>query len=891
MSAVVNRHLRGVLLWTLLWICSCEDVEIFNSNKQARLGWSPSDPIKAWTEISLRVGTQSPVPVLQACGKLVKRTLLSQWMERGEDAHHLLMDVSIAQEEESSDQLTPLQVHLIGSDTPVRRFRYGGTILYLNTSSPFPASAPPQLSTALSRRLALSLGPVHHKGFQLAFSYSGTCVMLTAIRIYYKTCPDILLNLVSFRRTGAGSGPQSGSCVQGAEEFSPPVRQCAEDGTWGPQEGGCTCGPGYEIMNHTCQACRLGYYRAVGGPERCRSCPPNSMTLGEGAESCQCSPGFSRLPDDPEHLGCTKAPSAPVNLTARHHNASVLLLSWDPPQDLGGRSDLTYRVRCEEEASSQWRACGGGVVFLLSNTSVSVLGLNPRRDYRLWVLAWNPMVDLQGTPHSASVSIHKWQMDPAVTPNVSRDPQQVTAAPPNSIHSLLFLTIGCVLGGLLLIVIIFTAVCVLRHKYTILDSDLETELLPISNGISYRRPPTDEQEEEQEVEQEGAAPPQSINSAGVSQLLEGLSSRLLDNLKDVLVERNQLTLGKELGKGEFGSVFEGVFSSEEAVDVRVAVKTMRVGIHSQEDLQEFLKEAEIMKNFDHDNVVKLLGVTLEREEEHPLPVPMVIMPYMKHRDLRRFLIATRYGDIPMFVPHQSLLRFMMDIAAGMDYLNSQGFVHRDLAARNCMLGDDLRVCVADFGLSKRIDIGNYYRQKVAIRLPIKWMSMESLSESLYTSKSDVWSFGVTMWEIVSRGRVPYPGVHNHELLDLLQSGYRLKPPEDCDHKLYQVMRSCWDQDPAHRPGFRMLHQDLGDLLAQLPVLEANVEASYINQGLQAAAVTLQDFQSDPESRGGNVYQPCPVGATAAAAAAEDGDTEGGYLRFGTGSADHLEHDL
>lgn len=130
------------------------------------------------------------------------------------------------------------------------------------------------------------------------------------------------------------------------------------------------------------------------------------------------------------------------------------------------------------------------------------------------------------------------------------------------------------------------------------------------------------------------------------------------------------------------------------------------------------------------------------------------------------------------------------------------------------LGDDLRVCVADFGLSKKIYSSSYYRQRVVIRVPIKWMSIESLSESIYTTKSDVvslswrgeslnsdsrvnlrhvnqrilvpvcqWSFGVTMWEIVSRGRTPYPGIHNHELLDLLQSGHRLKPPEDCDQKL------------------------------------------------------------------------------------------------------------
>lgn len=227
---------------------------------------------------------------------------------------------------------------------------------------------------------------------------------------------------------------------------------------------------------------------------------------------------------------------------------------------------------------------------------------------------------------------------------------------------------------------------------------------------------------------------------------------------------------------------------------------------------------------------------------------------------------------------------MVDIAAGMEYLSSQGFLHRDLAARNCMLGDDLRVCVADFGLSKKIYSSNYYRQKVAIRVPIKWMAMESLSESVYTTKSDVWSFGVTMWEIVSRGRTPYPGVNNHELLELLLSGHRLKPPEDCDHRLYEVMQSCWDKEPTRRPGFGELGETLKGLLSELPVLEASQEASYINQGLEVActAAASQDPQTDSGGRWENDYQPTPVGA-AAAARDEDVEVEGGYLKYITDS--------
>ncbi|XP_034470950.1 tyrosine-protein kinase receptor TYRO3 [Hippoglossus hippoglossus] len=869
-------------MWTLDAGCETQDqaeeVEIFHSDKLATLSWT-SEPPSHWTEIALKLGTQSPVPVLQACGKRMTRTILSQRMERRE-AHYLMMDIAFGQEEEPPGQLGPLRVHLFDTDTPIRKFYNGNMVLEIQTSKPFPADTK-QISSYLKRSVALSLGPVSHKGFQLAFSYSGTCVFLTSIRLYYKMCPDTVANLALFGRTGAGSGPLTGSCVMGAVEVSPPDRECNTDGVWGPLQGGCTCEPGHQVMDSTCQACRMGSYKPANDSAGCRLCPANSGTHREGSERCDCLQGFSRLPTDPTDLSCTKPPSAPVNLAAHPHNDSVLTVTWDPPLDWGGRQEVTYGVECKEkaEAGGQWESCEGRVIFLpdssgLTTTSVSITGLNPQRDYRLSVQAWNDISIQQGSHQAstATVNIHRWKVPSVVTTvspvlNISED--AMTAAPQDQRPVPIWLTVGALFGSLLLISVIPLAVCIRRQNYTKLRSEQGIELLPVSVGSSYRHPQVVEA-----VAQQADIP----GEAGVAQMLEGFSGSLLASLKDVLVERNKLTMGKELGKGEFGAVREGIFTPEESMDIKVAVKTMRVGIHSQEDLHEFLKEAEIMKNFDHENVVKLLGVTLQREQDTPLPVPLVILPYMKHGDLRRFLIATRYGDIAMFVPHQSLLRFMIDIAAGMTYLSSQGFLHRDLAARNCMLGDDLRVSVADFGMSKKIYSSNYYRQKVALRVPIKWMAMESLSESVYTTKSDVWSFGVTMWEIVSRGRTPYPGVHNHELLDLLLSGHRLKPPEECDQKLYDVMWSCWDKEPNRRPGFRELGETLKGLLLELPVLEASQEDSYINQGLEAAAAVAAslEHQTDSEGRWENDYQPTPMGASAARD--EDDEEDSGYLK-------------
>lgn len=187
------------------------------------------------------------------------RTILSKWMER-KDTHYLLMDIAFAQEEEPSGLLSPLKVHLFDLDIPITRFRNSESVMDLQTSRPFPSTIPhDQILSYLNRTLAVNLGPVRQRGFQLAFSYSGTCVLVTSIRLYYRRCPDILAHLAFFKGTGAGSGPLMGSCVKGAVVLSPPMRECDMDGLWGPLMGGCACEPGRQAINGTCQGMVIRY--------------------------------------------------------------------------------------------------------------------------------------------------------------------------------------------------------------------------------------------------------------------------------------------------------------------------------------------------------------------------------------------------------------------------------------------------------------------------------------------------------------------------------------------------------------------------------------------------------------------------------------------------------
>ncbi|KAH9503786.1 hypothetical protein Btru_066622, partial [Bulinus truncatus] len=266
----------------------------------------------------------------------------------------------------------------------------------------------------------------------------------------------------------------------------------------------------------------------------------------------------------------------------------------------------------------------------------------------------------------------------------------------------------------------------------------------------------------------------------------------LKNVNQLILNPKDITLGNLIGSGNFGCVYDGVLCKDQ---LKVAVKTMQDTQSAQ--LKEFIIEALIMKDFEHPNVLKLIGMA----EKDP-GVPYVILPFMDNGDLLTY-VRNESLDLSL----HDVIKFGADIASGMAYLGSLKFVHRDLAARNCMLDSSLTVKVADFGLCRDIYEKGYYSSDNKKVLPVRWMAIECIDSGSYTTKSDVWSLGVVLWELLTRGMTPYPGVDGWDIINYLRHR-RLAMPFFCPDRLYYLMMLCWAKDPKVRPSFSVIEKEL-----------------------------------------------------------------------------------
>ncbi|KAM3874231.1 fibroblast growth factor receptor 1b [Diretmus argenteus] len=393
--------------------------------------------------------------------------------------------------------------------------------------------------------------------------------------------------------------------------------------------------------------------------------------------------------------------------------------------------------------------------------------------------------------------------------------------PPSPVPSQTYLEIFIYCFGFFIIIILAAIVIICRLYCTPKKSDFNSQLAvqKLAKSIPLRRQVS--VESSSSLQSGMCLMRQSRLSSAATTILAGVSEYELPHDPLWELPRDRLTLGKPLGEGCFGQVVlaeaVGIDKNKPTRLTKVAVKMLKADA-TEKDLSDLISEMEMMKMIGkHKNIINLLGACTQDGTLY------VVVEYASQGNLREYLRFRRPAGLEYWSgPRQpslghlevrELVSAAYQVARGMAYLASKKCIHRDLAARNVLVTEDNVMKIADFGLARDIHHIDYYKKTTNGRLPVKWMAPEALFDRIYTHQSDVWSFGVLLWEIFTLGGSPYPGVPVEELFKLLKEGHRMERPSACTQELYLMMRDCWHAVPSRRPTFQQLVEDLDRTLS------------------------------------------------------------------------------
>eukprot|EP00074_Homo_sapiens_P059127 XP_006715943.1 ephrin type-A receptor 1 isoform X1 [Homo sapiens] len=745
-----------------------KEVTLMDTSKaQGELGWLLDPPKDGWSE-QQQILNGTPLYMYQDCPMQGRRDtdhwLRSNWIYRGEEASrvHVELQFTVRDCKSFPGGAGPLgcketfNLLYMESDQDVgiqlrRPLFQKVTTVAADQSFTIRDLVSGSVKLNVER---CSLGRLTRRGLYLAFHNPGACVALVSVRVFYQRCPETLNGLAQFPDTlpgPAGLVEVAGTCLPHARASPRPS---------GAPRMHCSPDGEWLVPVGRCH-CEPGYEEGGSG-EACVACPSGSYRMDMDTPHCLTCPQQSTAESEGATI-CTcesghyRAPGEgpQVACTESLSGLSLRLVKKEPRQ-----LELTW-------AGSRPRSPGANLTYELH-----VLNQDEER----YQMVLEPRVLLTELQPDTTYIVRVRMLTPLGPGPFSPD-HEFRTSPPVS-RGLTGGEIVAVIFGLLLGAALLLGILVFRSRR------------------AQRQRQQRQRDRATDVDREDKL---WLKPYVDLQAYEDPAQGALDFTREL--DPAWLMVDTVIGEGEFGEVYRGTLRLPSQDCKTVAIKTLK-DTSPGGQWWNFLREATIMGQFSHPHILHLEGVVTKRK-----PI-MIITEFMENGALDAFLRERE----DQLVPGQ-LVAMLQGIASGMNYLSNHNYVHRDLAARNILVNQNLCCKVSDFGLTRLLDDFDGTYETQGGKIPIRWTAPEAIAHRIFTTASDVWSFGIVMWEVLSFGDKPYGEMSNQEVMKSIEDGYRLPPPVDCPAPLYELMKNCWAYDRARRPHFQKLQAHLEQLLA------------------------------------------------------------------------------
>ncbi|XP_028394326.1 ephrin type-B receptor 2-like [Dendronephthya gigantea] len=653
----------------------------------------------------------------------------------------------------------------------------------------------------------------------------GGCGSVIRIKVYYYICEETFIKSVMFKKT---LSPQNGTKVvfgncslnsRRSSHMGDLKAYCYSNGSWSTEKNiSCLCDRGYEpTEDHGCSPCKSGRYKKEVSNEKCMPCPENTL---DNRTTCICKSGYYNHPKDFD----SKMPSrcyAPIKLDEEpivkviNDRSNRVNITWVPPVNNSGVIETVfYDIFCFVCNKTICNKSCAELTYTpkqynLTETHTVVSGLVEGMTYEFRIYPKNSLNKVIPRDKWTFVASKPFPFESTVESKEKGDNNRLTFV-------VIIVCVGCL--TLLLVAFLF-AFCLRKRKEKsglfqgLLAGGVE---LPTTGRKMYVDPSNYDKPED-----------------AICEFAEEIDASLL-------------YLEMLIGGGEFGDVYKGSMSVEDGKKIPVAVKTLKKDATAKSE-KDFLLEASVMGQFDCANVVKLVGVVTKYRPW------MIVIEFMSNGSLDNFLKAND-GRLS----HIELVTMAKGVAVGMEYLAGMNFVHRDLAARNVLVDGSLICKVSDFGLSRELEATDSSRGEYATtggKIPIRWTAPEATKYRKFSSASDVWSFGILLWEIMSFAERPYWEWDNFRVMEEVDNGFRLPAPLNCPKGIHDLMLQCWKAERIERPNFTELNVVL-DGWIQLPkTMEGEVDLSAaLREWLES--IKMGEYASSFISAG--YHRPCEL---------------------------------